>query len=247
MLKCTIKAFILLMVLDTRITYTSKNHGSAWKIITFKLKLGFGCYETVSILEKKMFCFTQVSWSHQNSIYCTGKYVYATKVFPHSAVYVLILTNLYFGIIKYDKRRYFMCTLDSFLQGKWHDHVWDFPAPIIPWEESRVWLWHVCFPTSLRPVCSPPQTLCPEQQGLRTDVTFTHWEVCFLEVWKTGDRDYWRTRSLMAVRWLLNLKAFFKHYSTDYCTVAFTGFRDDQKKYTWTHCRLFTDCLEYAV
>lgn len=91
------------------------------------------------------------------------------------------------------------------------------------------------------------QTLCPEQQGLRTDVTFTHWEVCFLEVWKTGDRDYWRTRSLMAVCWLLNLKAFFKHYSTDYCTVAFTGFRDDQKKYTWTHTlqtfyRLFRVC-----
>lgn len=65
--------------------------------------------------------------------------------------------------------------------------------------------------------------------------------------WKCGRRGT-ETTEERGLWWLFaGLKAFFKHYSTDYCTVAFTGFRDDQKKYTWTHTlqtfyRLFRVC-----
>lgn len=196
-----------------------------------------------------MFCFTQVSWSHQNSIYCTGKYVYATKVFPHSAVYVLILTNLYFGIIKYDKRRYFMCTLDSFLQGKWHDHVWDFPAPIIPWEESRVWLWHVCFPTSLRPVCSPPPDSLSRAAGAWEQMSHLHTERFVF--WKCGRRGT-ETTEERGLWWLFagcwTSKLFLNIILQIIAPWRLQAFEMTRKSiHEHTHCRLFTDCLEYAV
>lgn len=132
--------------------------------------------------------------------------------------------------------------------GKIHALVWDFPTPIIPCEESPVWLWHICFPTFLQRLSSPSPD--SEVQELRTDVTFTHQEVCFLEVWRHGT-EMSEERGLWGMLNLLFQRLFFNFFLTLYCRLLQLGVcrllsRTQTVTCSWTQHRLFY-CLDGAV
>lgn len=59
------------------------------------------------------------------------------------------------------------------------------------------------------------QTVFSEQQELRTDVTFTHREVCFLEVWRRGTE-----KEVFAGCWTCFSKAFLLFFNIKLQTVA---------------------------
>lgn len=135
--------------------------------------------------------------------------------------------------------------LTYFYRGKIQAHVWDFPAPIIPCEESRVWPWHICFPTFLRPLGSPPPDSVFRAAGAENRCHIYTPRGLFSGSVKTRDRE----RGLC---WLLNLlfQSFSPFFSTLICRLLHPGvYRllswTQTVTWTWIQHRLpFTDCFE---
>lgn len=104
----------------------------------------------------------------------------------------------------------------------------------------------------LFPVCSPPPDFLFQSSTSSRQMAHLHTKKFVFWKCEDGGTEIIEERGL----WWLFVgcrtcfsKAFLKHYSTDYCTMVSVDFWEDQKKAmcTWTHHRLSTECLEYAV
>lgn len=141
--------------------------------------------------------------------------------------------------VNFDKS-FFFCIIQLHIQLSWHISIRKNPWSCLGFPSTHHSLWGVsCL--ALTHLFSyfffflsahHLQTFFPEQQELKTDVTFTHRAVCFLEVWRRGteiieERGLWW---LFAGCRTCFSKAFLKHYSTDYCTMVSTDFWEDREK-----------------
>lgn len=140
---------------------------------------------------------------------CTYRTSTFYKHFPCSTGYVLVLTTILasLSLIKGDT----LCIFLTYCYKGKCLIIFGISQLDHSCEESGVWLWHICFPAFLHPVFLTTSRLFPEKQELRTNVTLTHWEVCFLQVWRwrteiIGERGLWW---LFAGCWTCFSKAFF--------------------------------------